>query len=91
MQHLSLLVEVAGLEEKRVEVKRHIGEVFQNSRTSLNEALSSKESQGLHVFSYLIPVFFVCVGAYLIQRLVSFVAAAPLVSSVAVSLGVLLW
>lgn len=32
-----------------------------------------------------------CVGMYLIQRLVSFVAAAPLVSSVAVSLGVLLW
>lgn len=52
MQHLSLLVEVAGLEEKWVEVKRHTGEVFQSSRTSLNEALSSKESQGLHVFSF---------------------------------------
>lgn len=36
-------------------------------------------------------VFFVCVSMYLIQRLVSFVAAAPLVSSVAVSVGVLLW
>lgn len=88
MQHLSLLVEVAGLEEKWVEVKRHTGEVFQSSRTSLNEALSSKESQGLHVFSVFLCV---CVGMYLIQRLVSFVAAASLVSSVAVSLGVLLW
>lgn len=59
MQHLSLLVEVAGLEEKWVEVKRHTGEVFQSSRTSLNEALSSKESQGLHVFSFFCVCWYV--------------------------------
>lgn len=49
MQQVSLLMEVAGLEEKWVEVKRHTIEVLQSSRTTLGEALSCKESQCLHV------------------------------------------
>lgn len=49
MQQDSLLMEVAGLEDNWVEVKRHTTEVFQGSRATLDEALSSKESQRLHV------------------------------------------
>lgn len=41
-------MEVAGLEEKWVEVKRHTVEVLQSGWTSLNKALSSEESQRLH-------------------------------------------
>lgn len=45
MQQVSLLMEVAGLEEKWVEVKRHTVEVLQSTRTTLDKALSSKESE----------------------------------------------
>lgn len=49
MQHFSLFIQVAGLEEKWVEVKRHAAEVPEGTRTSLDEALSCKEAQRLHV------------------------------------------
>ena len=49
MQQDSLLMEVAGLEDNWVEVKRHTTEVFQGSGATLDEALSSEESQRLHV------------------------------------------
>lgn len=45
MEKVSLLVEVAGLKEKRVDVKRHTAEVLLSTRTTLDETLSSKESQ----------------------------------------------
>lgn len=50
MQQVGLLMEVAGLKDERVEVKRHTAEVLQSTRTGLDEALGSEESQGLHVF-----------------------------------------
>ncbi len=56
-QHVGLLMEVAGLEEKWVEVKRHTVEVLQRTRTTLDEALGSEESQCLHV-SRFYPCFF---------------------------------
>ncbi len=50
MQEVSLLMEVAGLKEKWVEVKRHAVKVLLSTGTTLDEAFSSKESQRLHVF-----------------------------------------
>lgn len=49
VQQVSLLVEVAGLEEEWVEVKRHPVKPLPGTHVSLDEALSSKESQRLHV------------------------------------------
>lgn len=49
VQQVSLLVEVAGLQEEWVEVKRHPVKLLSGTRASSDEALSSKESQRLHV------------------------------------------
>lgn len=48
MQQVSLLMEVAGLKEEWVEVKRHTVEVLFSTLATLDEALSSEESQRLH-------------------------------------------
>lgn len=49
VQQVSLLMEVAGLEEEWVEIKRHQVEILLSTGPNLDEALGSKESQGLHV------------------------------------------
>lgn len=49
MQQVSLLMEVAGLEEEWVEVKRHPVKPLLGTRDSSDEALGSQESQRLHV------------------------------------------
>lgn len=51
VQHVGLLVQVAGLKEERVEVKGHAAEVPTSVRAASGEALGSDEAQGLHVAS----------------------------------------
>lgn len=88
MQHVSLLMEVAGLEEKWVEVKGHTVEVLQSIRTALGEALSSNESQGLHVSRFYRTNRSVSVPVGDEScRLTALGFAALLISSVAVCLG----
>lgn len=48
MQQVSLLMEVAGLEEEWVEVNRHTAEVLLSTRATLGKFFSSEESQRLH-------------------------------------------
>ena len=56
VQQVGLLVKVAGLEEKWVEIKRQTVEVLQSRWTSLSETLGSQESQGLHVSRLFSPL-----------------------------------